>query len=281
MQQGKLTYALPLLICRQLIIDQTYKLKYYAHVPESVDNYAGSRPPAPLAEGLFAHIRTTIVEGGIAAGAKISEPELARQFGVSRAPLREAIGRLEACGLVVRRPRQGARVVSLSPQDLLELYDMREVMEGLAARCAAERMSNDEIAALRTLLREHEQSTQLQAGVAYVQQEGDYDFHYRLVQGSHNARLISFLCNDLYHLMRMYRFQLGMESPRARLAFREHEHLVDALEQRDGDLAEILMRRHIRAARATIEGKLSTTTSTNSADFFSTIGLPRVHVDNL
>lgn len=213
--------------------------------------------PAPLAESVFTNIRKAIVEGEIVAGAKISEPDLARRFGISRAPLREAIGRLESCGLVVRRPRLGARVISLSAQDLLELYDIREVMEGLAARCAAERMTTDEVSALRALLQEHERSTRLQEGVAYVQKEGDYDFHYRLVQGSHNARLVSFLCDDLYHVMRMYRFQLGMTSPRARQAFREHEHLLNAIEQRDGELAEMLMRRHIRAARANVEQKLS------------------------
>jgi DNA-binding GntR family transcriptional regulator len=219
-----------------------------------------------LVESLFIDIRKAIVEGEIAAGAKISEPDLARRFGISRAPLREAIGRLEACGLVVRRPHLGARVISLSARDLLELYDLREVMEGLAARGAAERMTTEEIGSLRALLQEHGRSTWLQEGVAYVQKEGDYDFHYRLVQGSHNARLVSFLCDDLYHLMRMYRFQLGMTSPRARQAFHEHERLIEAIEQRDGELAEILMRRHIRAARANVERQLATQAGTAPAE---------------
>lgn len=210
-------------------------------------------PSPTLAEHLFSEIRKAIVEGGIPAGSKISEPDLASRFGISRAPLREAIGRLEACNLVVRRPNFGARVVSLSAQGLLELYDLREVMEGLAARRAAEAMTAEEIAGLRALLGEHERSAGLRDGVAYRQEEGDLDFHYRLVQGSHNGRLVKVLCDDLYHLVRMYRFQLGMTSPRVVPAFREHQHLVDAIEQRDAELAELLMRRHIRAARAGIE----------------------------
>lgn len=210
-----------------------------------------------LPERVFAEIRRAIVEGEIPAGSKISEPDLASRFGISRAPLREAIGRLEAANLVQRRPNFGARVVSLSAQGLLELYEMREVMEGLAARRAAEAMSDAEITGLRALLAQHEQAAELRDGIAYVQQEGDLDFHFRIVQGSHSQQLVKFLCDDLYHLVRMYRFQLGMTSPRARHAFREHRHLVDALEQRDGELAELLMRRHIRAARAGIERQLA------------------------
>src|SRR4051812_8385538 len=217
----------------------------------------GSEKPMVLVDGLFIEIRKAIVEGEIAAGAKISEPDLARRFGISRAPLREAIARLEAAKLVVRRPRFGARVASLSAHDLLELYDLREVLEALAARRAAERMTADEIAALRALLREHEATTAVQEGIAYVQKEGDYDFHYRIVQGSHHALLVGFLAEDLYHLMRMYRFQLGMTSPRVRQALSEHHQLVDAIERRDGEMAELLMRRHIRSARANVERRLA------------------------
>lgn len=217
-----------------------------------------------LPDRIFSAIRKAIVEGEIPAGAKISEPELARRYGISRAPLREAIGRLEACHLVVRRANVGARVASLSLRGLLELYDLREVMEGLAARLAAEYMTAGEIAELRRLLREHEQLAELKEGIAYFQKEGDLDFHYRIVQGSHSARLISLLCNDLYHLVRMYRYQFGMPGPRAQKAFREHDHIVDAIEQRDAELAELLMRRHIRAARHNVEQQFRSPDATQS-----------------
>jgi DNA-binding GntR family transcriptional regulator len=210
-----------------------------------------------LPEKIFLQIRKAIVEGEIPAGAKISEPELAKRFGISRAPLREAIGRLEACGLVVRRPNVGARVASLSVRGLLELYDLREVMEGLAARLAAEHMTAQETTALRELLKQHQDLALLQEGVAYFQKEGDLDFHFRIVQGSHNQQLIGLLCDDLYHLVRMYRYQFGMPGPRARHAFREHEHIIDAIEHHDAELAELLMRRHVRAARANTERQLA------------------------
>ena len=85
-----------------------------------------------LAEHIFRKIQSAIVKGEIAPGSKISEPELARIHGVSRGPLREALHRLEGQKLLVRVPHAGARVVSLSPKELAELYEIRESLEGLS-----------------------------------------------------------------------------------------------------------------------------------------------------
>jgi DNA-binding GntR family transcriptional regulator len=215
-----------------------------------------AQPVTTIADQVFAEIRKAIVEGEIPQGSKISEPELARRFGISRGPLREAMRRLEASNLVQRRPNVGARVIILSNEQLLEIYQVREALEGMAARLAAERMTGEEICDLRTLLAEHRQQVELEDGQSYLQGEADMDFHYRIVEGSHNSRLKDLLCNDLYHLVRMYRFQFGMASPRARRALGEHRHIVEAIEGRDGELAEILMRRHIRASRENVERRL-------------------------
>ena len=216
----------------------------------------------PVAGGLtipdriFTLLREAIVEGEIASGSKISEPELARSYGISRGALREAIGRLEACGLVVRRPNLGARVVTLSSEQLLEIFHVREALEGMAARLAAQRMRDSEVAELRALLKQHGREIEDDSAHAYFQREGDLDFHYRIVQGSHNARLIDLLCNDLYHLVRLYRYQFGMPSKRAPRAFVEHEHIVDAIERRDAEMAELMMRAHVRASRENVEKRL-------------------------
>ncbi|GAA5444638.1 putative D-xylose utilization operon transcriptional repressor [Microbulbifer sp. NBRC 101763] len=209
-----------------------------------------------LAERLFLTLRGEIVEGRIAAGSKISEPELARRFNASRGSLREALMRLESLGLLERRVNVGARVVELSERGLLELYEVREALEGMACRLAAEQRSDEDLVALRRMLAGHEQQEELQAGKAYFQPEGDFDFHFRIVQASKNDLLIDTLCNRLYYRVRMYRYQLGMASPRAQRAFREHSHIIEAIEAGDGELAELLMRRHIRASRQNIENKL-------------------------
>lgn len=95
-----------------------------------------------MSENVFRRIQAAIVKGEIAPGSKISEPELARTYGISRGPLREAIHRLEGQRLLVRVPHVGARVVSLSHAELIELYEIRESLEGMACRLAAERMTD-------------------------------------------------------------------------------------------------------------------------------------------
>lgn len=223
----------------------------------STDSIPASRArSATLADSLFDQLREAVVEGRILPGSKISEPELARSYGVSRGPLREAIGRLEACGLVTRKPNVGARVVSLSATELIDIFNVREALEGMAARLAAERVTEEELAAMRDLLERHREQVTGEAGQTYFQQEGDLDFHFRIVQSSRNARLIELLCNDLYYLLRMYRYQFGMASKRGPRALEEHAQIVDAIADGDAESAELLMRRHIRASRRNVERML-------------------------
>ncbi len=209
--------------------------------------------PETLSEQVFRQIQAAIVSGQIAPGSKISEPELARSYGISRGTLREAIHRLEGQRLLVRVPHVGARVVELSHAELIELYEIRESLEGMACRLAAERMSPKEIEELRRVLEMHERDAAFQAGVGYYQQEGDFDFHYRIIQGSGNRTLTQMLCGDLYQLVRMYRIQFSATPNRPRQAFAEHHRILDAIAEGDGELAELLMRRHIAASKRNIE----------------------------
>lgn len=209
-----------------------------------------------LSDHVLRRIQSAIVKGDIAPGSKISEPELARSYGISRGPLREALHRLEGQKLLVRVPHVGARVVSLSREELAELYQIRESLEGLACRLAAERLSPDQVEELRDVLREHERDAAFQAGRGYYQQEGDYDFHYRIVQSSGSRMLIRMLCDELYQLARMYRIQYSATPTRPAQAFAEHHRILDAIAERDGELAEMLMRRHIRTSRLNIERQI-------------------------
>ncbi|TPV56958.1 GntR family transcriptional regulator [Aestuariibacter sp. GS-14] len=206
------------------------------------------------ADKTFFQLRSDIVEGVIPSGSKLSETELSTKYQVSRAVIREAINRLEACHLVERRANVGARVVSLTPAGLIQLYQVREALEGMAARLAAKNMSDDEIADLTSLLDNHFQT--VKDGNSYYQEAGDLDFHYRIILGSKNQHLIEVLINGIYHLIRMYRVQLGMAGPRVTTAFDEHKHVVQAIANRDEELAEILMRRHILYSKNNIERKL-------------------------
>lgn len=208
---------------------------------------------------LYERLRVEIIHGDIVAGSKISETELSRNYNVSRSTVREVIGKLESTYLVTRKANAGARVVELGIDELLEIYQVREALEGMACRLAANRMSDADIAELEQLLQAHMQNSELQAGRAYYQKEGDLDFHYRLVQGSQNSKLIHLLCDELYTKLRMYRYQFGMVSPRAVDAYAEHQHIVKAISDRDGEMAEMLMRRHIRASRLNVERQMGPT----------------------
>lgn len=206
-----------------------------------------------LSEHVFRAIQTAIIQGEIAPGTKISEQELASRYGISRGPLREAINRLEGQKLLIRIPHVGARVVSLSEQELIELYEIRESLEGMACRLAAERMTPEEIESLYKILDTHAKDPDFQAGVGYYQQEGDFDFHYQIIKGSGNTTLQRMLCDELYQLVRMYRIQFSTTPNRPKQAFTEHYRILEAIADKDGELAELLMRRHIAASKNNIK----------------------------
>ncbi|MDE0982258.1 MAG: GntR family transcriptional regulator [Gammaproteobacteria bacterium] len=205
-----------------------------------------------LADTVFGQIRTAIVKGELPSGSKVNEPQLSKQYGISRGPLREAIRRLEGCKLVEITPNVGAKVISLNSQQAIEIYEIRESLEGLACRLAAQKANEEDCRNLRDLLANHEQQIQSENGRLYYQKEGDLDFHYLIVQLSSNTRLFNLLCDELYHLLRLYRMQTSSSPSRPVQAFKEHHQIVDAIEAGDGELAELLMRRHIASAKETL-----------------------------
>jgi DNA-binding GntR family transcriptional regulator len=152
--------------------------------------------PVTASDKTFLQLRQDIVEGDILSGSKLSEAELATRYAVSRAVVREAINRLENCHLVERKPNVGARVVALGPERLVSLYQVRESLEGMAARLAATNMTDDEIDDLRALLSTHLQT--VKSGETYYQEAGDVDFHYRIILGSKNDHLISMLIEGVW-----------------------------------------------------------------------------------
>jgi DNA-binding GntR family transcriptional regulator len=179
---------------------------------------------------------------------------LAKSFGISRGPVREAIRRLEGKKLVERVPHVGARVAAFSKGDLQEIFYVREALEGMACRLAAERMTDAELDDLEQLLEGHAKQGALKAGEAYFQRPGDYDFHYRIIKGSRNEKLVQLLIDDLYYLLRIYRYRSSSRKGRAQEALTEHRGIVAAMRARDSDKAEKLMRKHLSHARLSIKG---------------------------
>ena len=201
-----------------------------------------------LSEQVFNTLKEAIVSGELAQGSKITEDDLAKKYGISRGPLREAIRKLESLRLLVRVPHAGTRVVTLTLKMIEEIYIVREALEGMSARLAALQMSDAEISDLQQLLETHESNIDKSAGKEYFQREGDLDFHYRIAQASNNEWLMQLLGSELYQLLRMCRYRSSQTPERPLIALAEHKQIVTAIANHDAELAELLMRRHISGA---------------------------------
>ena len=201
-----------------------------------------------LAEEAFGKLVQAITSGEFQPGQKLSESELARRLGISRGPLREALGRLEG-RLVMRTPRLGVSVIDFNRADLEQLFFVREALEGMAARLAAERMTAPELAQLRELLQHHASQPELAAGSAYYQRSRDEDYHFTIVRAARSERLERMLLDELYYQLRIQRLRSSTRPGRAQQALGEHREILEALASRNPDAAEGTMRYHIRNAR--------------------------------
>lgn len=142
----------------------------------------------------------------------------------------------------------GARVVDLTLDDLKSLFELREALEGMACRLAAERISDAELAVLEDSLRGHAVRPEVVSGQSYYQPGGDQDFHFGIARASNNQRLFRALSEELYDVMRLYRFRSSLTPGRAIEALKEHRVIVEALRRRNPDEAEAAMRAHIRSS---------------------------------
>lgn len=202
-----------------------------------------------LVDAVTERLEAAILSGELAPGSRLSEQRLAVAFGVSRGPLREAIRRLEGRQLLRRTANIGVHVTELSRDDLAELLTVREALEGMACRLAAQAITDAQLAELEELLAQHGKARDVQAGTGYYQRTPDFDFHFRIVSASGNARLIQMLCADMYDLLRIYRYRSSTLGGRARDAYDEHRAILDALKRRDAAEAEASMRSHIQRSR--------------------------------
>lgn len=217
------------------------------------------RPPGTLADRLFEDILLAITRGELAPGSKISEPMLVRRYGVSRGTLREALNRLQERKLVTRSANQSARVAERTPQALKDFFTVRGSLEALAVREAVMRCSDAELAELHeTVIRYEAEVDSLPPADPYMDVIADRDFHFMIAQMSRNPYLIALLCDELYPLLRFFRTHTNYPKIRRKQSVQEHRQILAAMENRDAELAEILMRRHIAAASQSRQEALRT-----------------------
>ncbi len=197
----------------------------------------------PQGNVAYQRLLVEIRAGRLLPGDRLREIDLAEQLGVSRTPVREAIRQLEADGLVTHRPRQGATVRSLDYGEVVELYEMRAVLEGTAARMAARVASDlelDELAALNAELAASKTSEE----AAHL----NWLFHAMLLDIARNRFLLKSMQSLQKSLMILGRTTLS-EGARTDQAAAEHEAILGAIKGRDGDAAELAMRKHIESSQ--------------------------------
>jgi DNA-binding GntR family transcriptional regulator len=208
-------------------------------------------PTAPVAElpsgeRVYRAIKEAILGGELPANSRLVELALAHQFGVSRTPVREALKRLIAEHLAILDPVRGMMVRGIDAQEIDDAYSLREVLDGLAARLAAQRISPEDLARLRALM--ELMSEAVEGGREDALVELNLRFHELLVDASGNERLRQ-LSRSLSDLVRLYSSTAFRSQDRDREVLSEHEAIVGALEQRDPDAAEQAARHHMVEAR--------------------------------
>ena len=212
-------------------------------------------------EVLADQLSEKIIQGKLEAGEKLNEADIALKFNVSRGPVREALRRLSERQLVVFSPNAGAKVKHHALEDMLNLLEVRLSLEVSAVQSAAKRMSTDEKSVLNNLFKRHSREMEANDPDVYALTTEDLDFHYVIAKHSGNPVLFKILCDDLYPRLRICRRQHQYVSGRATQALEEHRRILRAIEECDDELAGILMRRHLTAAKESLKRGMKKTES--------------------
>lgn len=187
-------------------------------------------------------IEEMIAVGTLTPGQHLDETELAARFDVSRTPIREALIQLASMGVVVIRPRRGAIVAELGPQQLVEMFEVMSELEATCGRLAARRMTVEEQQALQAAHQACKEALDAQEPDEYYYK--NEAFHEAIYAGSHNQFLIE-QARSLYRRLRPYRrLQLRVRN-RLSNSYAEHDGVVQAILSGDGEKAAELLREHV------------------------------------
>jgi DNA-binding GntR family transcriptional regulator len=209
--------------------------------------HAAARPGASVGDVLSA-LRERIVSQGIPPGAKLGEHELAQEFAVPRARIREVFGALEQRGLIHRIPNRGAVVARLDLSQVFDLYDVREVLEGLSARLATQNTPPETWQELLDFftgpLAEHAARGEFDAFL-----DGYERFRRTLLEAANNPVLAQML-DSIYEKTQVLIRRIIILPDRAKTGLREHIAVLEAMRRGDAEMAEKLRRENMRSAKA-------------------------------
>lgn len=202
--------------------------------------------PSRLVDTVYERLREAILNGQLEPGEKLSVPALAQQLGVSRSPIVAAVQRLIQDGLAVEAPRRGAVVTLISVPELIRLYEIREVLEGLSAQLAAERASPAMVEEMAAVLRRHEAA--VVSGDQASRQLENINFHRLIRDAAEHPELARWL-EAIQSQVKLAMRRTGVYMDDVELTVREHRSILEAIRSRDGAIAERVARMHIRRVR--------------------------------
>ncbi|MFO7759263.1 MAG: GntR family transcriptional regulator, partial [Roseovarius sp.] len=221
--------------------------KWFAPTPGRLEKSMKLRPISTnltLKDHVYESLREAISEVDIYsadADLRLDERSLADQLNVSRTPLRDAISRLEAEGLVEVIPRKGVFLLRKSKDEILEMIVAWAALESMAARMATVHASDDEIGSLRQMIARHNEN-EPSTGISEYSEE-NIQFHLRILEISH-CLLLKSMAEGLFLHMRAVRLQAMGEADRITRSVVDHAEIIEALESRDADDAMVKVREH-------------------------------------
>ena len=199
----------------------------------------------PLRDVVFETLREAILKGILKPGERLMENQLAEEMGVSRTPVREAIRKLELEGFVVAIPRKGAYVSEISYKDVHEVFEIRAALESLACGLAAERVTPEEIEEMEGYL--VEESAYLHNDNLLLTVNTDVDLHALIYKAARNKKISSLISKLKDQVFRLRSTSIMLPG-RKKESLLEHQEIIEAISQRNVELAQKLGREHIEHA---------------------------------
>ena len=196
----------------------------------------------PLRDVVFNTLRDAILKGELVPGERLMEKQLAERMGVSRTPIREAIRKLELEGLVVMIPRKGAEVATITEKDIKDVLEVRAALEELAVKIACEKMTDEELEKLKQTMEEFYEASINREVDTLIQK--DVEFHDIIFNATENEKLIQII-NNLREQIYRYRVEYIRKMEDFSVLVKEHEQIVNHIENRNVKAAQTVAVQHI------------------------------------
>jgi DNA-binding GntR family transcriptional regulator len=194
-----------------------------------------------LREKILENIRDAIISGAIKAGSRVSEPDLAERYGISRTPIREAFRQLESEGYLTVIPRRGAVVSEFSEKDVEEFYAIKSILEGYAARRACGKLSAKELERLQTINNRLAELAFHHDFKAFFKIHND--FHDVFIKAADNEKLRELINSLVTRFQRLRMMSISLPG-RMDISVQEHQKIIEAFRRKDEETAEMLVRKN-------------------------------------